>query len=333
MISVVIPAYNVKDYIETCLNSVMNQTFTDWEAWLIDDGSSDGTETICDNYEKKDARFHVIHQQNAGLSEARNCGIRHADGEYLLFVDSDDFLHPQMLQIMDEKIHISDADMVVCAFRKIYEGDDESTTYIHETGSCKVFSGKEACYMLYSGNRVVEMTAAWNKLYKKELFQNLKYPKGKIHEDEYIAYRLLYSCQRILYVDEQLYNYRQRNGSIMYSKHYGREHMSLLEANENAIQFYSEQSELELAGYAAERAIGLGRMLYENYGNAKEYELQREVKAFCNHIRKDYRNILHMRAYDRLILLTFCKTTKTARVLEYIRQLFWKTVKGMKHAR
>lgn len=247
MISVIIPVYNVAPFLEECVNSVRRQTYIDLEIILIDDGSTDGSEKICDDYTKIDSRIHVIHQENGGLSAARNTGIDHAHGEYLLFVDSDDRIHPLMVQVLYEGMIEFSAEIAICSFRKIEEWERSDVMDISERrefAHAELFSGRDCLINMYNDSKP-DMIVAWNKLYRRKEFDKLRYPEGKIHEDMFLTYRILYPLNRCLYIQTALYEYRTRKGSITYKKN-KLELEYMVEAYYEQGKFYQQQGEIDL---------------------------------------------------------------------------------------
>lgn len=213
MVSVIVPIYNVEKYLCQCVDSIISQTYQDLEIILVDDGSIDGCGHICDEYKEKDSRIRVIHKTNGGLSDARNAGIEAATGEYYVFVDSDDVIHPQMIEILMTNLCSKDADMAVCGFWDIEEDTQPSFERVENEGQVKVYEKESIMDQLEDQNLIT--VVAWNKLYKASLFQEIRYPEGHIHEDEFIIHRLLFLCRKTVYVDLKLYYYRKRNNSIM----------------------------------------------------------------------------------------------------------------------
>lgn len=213
MISVVVPVYNVEKYVAECIESIINQTYRDLEIILVDDGSTDNSGAICDKYSKEDERIRVIHKTNGGLSDARNVGIDVANGDYIAFVDSDDYIHPQMLEILLCNSNDNQADISVCSFVSV--GETEKCNF-------EEINTEEIRASNYEDNRISEIynnnlltVVAWNKLYKRNLFKNIRYEYGKIHEDEFIIHKLLFEASKVSYIDNELYYYRTRSNSIM----------------------------------------------------------------------------------------------------------------------
>lgn len=211
-ISVIIPIYKVEAYLEKCIASVQNQSYRNLEIILVDDGSPDDCGKICDRYAGEDTRIKVLHKENGGLSDARNKGLDAATGEYIFFVDSDDFIHPQMVEILYHDLQTTGADISVCGFLPVEEGEEVSFA-LPDDRETEVYEGEEVMHGLQHRNLLT--VVAWNKLYKRSLFANLRYPKGKLHEDEFLVHQLLHQCKRIVYTDVRLYYYLQRSNSIV----------------------------------------------------------------------------------------------------------------------
>ena len=220
-ISIIVPVYNVEEYLENCIESILNQTFKDFELILVDDGSTDNSGKVCDIYEKKDSRIKVIHKNNGGLSSARNAGIDVAGGKYIGFVDSDDSIHPKMYEVLYNLINTYKSDISCCSYKYTYDISSKEHEKL-KLNEVIEMSNIEAIENLYTKDLGVRLVVAWNKLYNKRLFDNIRYKVGRIHEDEFMAHRILYNCKKIAYVDNELYYYLQREGSIMSQKSYKR---------------------------------------------------------------------------------------------------------------
>lgn len=211
-LSIIVPVYNVERYLCKCIDSILNQSFKDLELILVDDGSIDNSGEICDKYSCKDKRVKVIHKKNGGVSSARNTGLKIANGEYIGFVDPDDWIETNMYERMYNEIIKTNSDIIICNFKKIFENREEK--YIYENKSLEL-NNIEALNELYNIKYIYNF--AWNKIYKKSLFDNLKYKEGFIYEDEFIIHQLLYKSNKVSYIPEHFYNYYQRKGSIINS--------------------------------------------------------------------------------------------------------------------
>lgn len=260
LISVIVPVYHVGDYLERCIQSIVSQTYTNLQIILVDDGSKDICSEICDIWEKKDPRIQAIHQENGGLSAARNTGIEAAKGAYLYFLDSDDYIDADMLEILYKAITEADAEIALCNF--VYEdeqGKEMYTERIYRLEQAEVLSGRE-CLFRAKKHMYAVYEVAWNKLYKKELFETLRYPKGKIHEDEYIFYQLFYPCKKVACLPEVRYHYLQRAGSIMTQKN-ERQQRDYCEAYLYRCQYLLETGDKELFDLNERKLVGIIREL------------------------------------------------------------------------
>lgn len=233
LISVVVPVYNVEKYLKKCIDSTINQTYKKLEIILVDDGSTDSSKEICDEYIKQDSRIKVIHKENGGLSSARNAGIDIASGKYIGFIDSDDWIEKSMLEKLINLAEKSDSDIVLCNYFMAY---DEKNQIQKEDIEYKEYSNYEALNKIYDDKLGVSMIIAWNKLYNIELFNNIRYPAGKVHEDEFITYKLLFKANRICYLNEKLVYYRQQNKSITNSK-FNKKRLDILQAFEERANY------------------------------------------------------------------------------------------------
>lgn len=209
LISVVVPIYNVEEYLEECINSIINQSYKELEIILVNDGSTDNSGRICENFKKKDDRIICIHQENAGLSEARNAGIDIFKGDYICFVDSDDWIDSIMIELLFNACTQSKASIGCCG--RIYEIQDKSYSKF-DLENPKIYSRDEAIKQILVGDTMD--VACWDKIYTRDLFQDLRFPKGKIHEDMAIIFNIFLKSNKCVHVGKALYHYRQRPFSI-----------------------------------------------------------------------------------------------------------------------
>jgi len=213
-ISIIVPVYKVEVYLQRCIDSILIQTFKDFELILVDDGSPDNCPKICDEYAKRDKRIHVIHQKNAGLSAARNTGIdwvfSNSNSEWLTFVDSDDWIHPRMLEALLKAAQENKVAISICGYAK---SAGDSPLVGSDTFFSEIWNPED-----YYVKNTVNATVAWGKLYKRTCFSEIRYPVGKIHEDEFTTYKILFVFDRIAVIREPLYAYFQNPNGIMQSK-------------------------------------------------------------------------------------------------------------------
>lgn len=210
LLSVVVPVYNVEKYIEKCVNSIINQTYSNLEIILVDDGSTDGSGKICDLFMKKDDRIKVIHKRNAGLSSARNEGIKVANGEYIAFVDSDDYLDLHMYSNMINVMQNTKSDISICNFKRVYEND--KNVLFNKSGTIKEYN--DSTHLLNDLLKGKINDYAWNKVYKKNLFNNIEYPLGKNFEDIGTTYKIFARSKKTVFIDSEYYAYLMRGNSI-----------------------------------------------------------------------------------------------------------------------
>ncbi len=210
-ISIIVPVYKVEPYIHCCINSILSQTYTDFELILVDDGSPDNCPAICDEYAAKDSRVTVIHQKNGGAAAAKNAGLRIATGKYLSFVDSDDYLEPDAYRHMLKLLNDHDAEVVQCSYRDVF---------LHSSKDClcpdkhKVYDTK-SYLRLYTSDWTCGMMT--DKLFLRELFDGIFFEEGHKIDDEYFTYRGIMNARKIVRDDFVVYNYRKRRSSVMYS--------------------------------------------------------------------------------------------------------------------
>ncbi len=227
LISVILPIYNIKDYLDKCMRSIIAQTYKNLEIIMVDDGSSDGSEKMCDDYLAKDKRIRVFHKKNGGLSDARNYGIERSNGEYITCIDPDDFVDKDYVEYLYQLLKKFDCKISICQHRVVFDRGK-----IEEKG----FSGAEVlsnkcCIerMLY--HDVVD-TSAWAKLYHKSLFDTVQYPVGKLFEDIATTYKLMLQCDKIAVGYQSKYNYIIRSNSIVNGK-FNPKKLDLLEMTDN----------------------------------------------------------------------------------------------------
>ena len=215
LVSVIIPVFNVHPYLTEALDSVLNQTYYKMEIIIIDDGSSDGSGEICDEYAKKDNRIKVVHQENRGLSSARNIGLDIMTGNLVAFLDPDDVLHPCFVEDMLLTLQRENADLAVCNYSVFYSlGSMEKT----DSGNRNRLLAKPG---LYNRTQILHILvehrlnySVWNKLYRRKLWNGIRFPVGHVYEDIDTTFKVLYHTRKTVVLDETLYLYRKRRGSI-----------------------------------------------------------------------------------------------------------------------
>lgn len=238
LISVIVPVYRVEEYLERCVKSILSQTYENLEVILVDDGSPDQCPAICDACAEKDARVKVIHQENKGLSGARNAGIDAASGEYLAFVDSDDYVSPHFIEELYQLLQDTGCAIGQCRFSYV-KGDG----LVEESDSAFcIYRGESLMEQLYGPEeKATCFVVAWNKLYRAELFKEtgIRYPEGRIHEDEATTYRMFHEAKKLAFLDRALYGYYTENGGSITSV-FSAKRLQWLTAHEERIAFFKK---------------------------------------------------------------------------------------------
>ena len=277
MISVIVPIYNSEKYLDRCVESVVQQTYSNLEILLVNDGSVDSSGKLCDEWQKKDPRIRVIHKENGGLSDARNAGLDTALGDYIAFLDSDDFLAPDMLQNLLSAVKAADAKIGICNFLYVDE-DSRPLSSRNRTLPIRdeVISGLEAVdRTMMDEEKGWYYVTAWNKLYRKELFSDLRFPFGKIHEDEFIAHYLLGKCDRIVCIRSVGYYYVQRPGSIIHSRN-EKTNLHLSEAFLDRALYCAGHGLTGSAGYAYLKSAVFLCDAFSGFSPGTEFQAERE---------------------------------------------------------
>lgn len=284
-ISVVVPVYKVELYLRRCVDSILCQTYPDFELILVDDGSPDQCGKICDEYSRIDRRVHVIHRKNGGLSAARNTGIdwafMNSDSKWISFVDSDDWVHPMYLEALYNAVTHENVYVSICGSIKT------SGAPLPDVDS--VTESIWALERVYS-ERTINETVAWGKLYKKECFKDIRYPEGKLHEDEFVTYKILFQYQNVAVVDQPLYAYFQNEDGIMHQS-WNLRRMAAFDALEEQVDFFLKHNNRVLA----ERRFRLMTRSFIKHSKMISDSLQlsqEEREGYHNIINKRFRYIL-----------------------------------------
>ena len=287
-VSIIVPVYQVENYLRQCVDSILAQTFTDFELILVDDGSKDRSGQICDEYAEMDERVKVIHQENGGLSDARNHGMDRAAGNYFMFVDSDDYIAPTMVECLYQSILKENADIAACNFLYFFE-DDRNQNFSTKIPS-EVLPGAEIFYNRKNDRSYGFWTVAWNKLYKSETFRKLRFRVGKYHEDEFWANDIYQMDIKMVTIPECLYYYRQRNNSIM-KKPSIQKNFDILEALQERIDIYlmdetHAAQAYRVLIYSLEYLEKSKRMITNREEKAKYLQAEKRTKDIVHQLRK-----------------------------------------------
>lgn len=232
LISVIVPIYKVERYLDRCVQSIVDQSYKHLEIILVDDGSPDHCPSMCDAWAARDSRIKVIHKENGGLSDARNAGMAIAGGEYIGFIDSDDYIAPAMYQLLLERLQVDGSDISACGVDMVYE-DGSAHQRLTPEDSC-VLSAEAAVEAVVRESWLKQ--PVWYKLYKAELVRDIRFPVGKYHEDIFWTWQAVARAQKVSIFDTPCYYYVQRSGSIMAEKYTPRR-LDAIEAKQQRLAF------------------------------------------------------------------------------------------------
>ena len=284
-VSIIVPVYNVEKYLRRCVDSILAQTFTDYELIIVDDGSPDNCGKISDEYAEKDNRIHVIHKKNGGLSDARNAGIdwafQNSDSEWITFIDSDDWVHSNYLKDLFESRNVLDeCKLIIC---KHFVSHGENISYI-DSFSKTIYEPDE-----FRTELAEFATCAVAKLYRKELFSTIRFPVGRLNEDVFTIYKLIFSVDKLVFIDVVLYAYYQSESSIMRSK-WSKRKLDALEAFDEQIHYFRDN---EYYPSYRRAIIAYANQILDQINNCKEYgtDDKKAPKMLKKLLRK------HMRKY------------------------------------
>lgn len=275
LISVIVPVYNVEKFLAECLHSVINQTYANLEIILVDDGSKDSSGKICDDYVEKDSRVKVIHQENAGLSAARNAGVEIASGQYIMFVDSDDLIDLDTLQILYDVIIETESDISSC------NSTSDKTLLGEGDGAISVFNSRQSLIRVFNDTNVA--VAAPMKLYKSEIAKAVDFERGRINEDYYYTVRILTKIKKLAYVERKLYFYRVNADSITH-KTFTDKNLDLLHAADQVEKVIKEYNP-KLVKYSNIKRCYIAVALYINCVISRKQDeygkmLRKKVKKY-----------------------------------------------------
>lgn len=235
IISVIVPIYMVQDYLNCCIESIVNQTYCNLEIILVDDGSPDQCPEICDSWATNDSRIKVIHKKNGGLSDARNAGMQIATGEYISFLDSDDYVSPAFFEKLFAVATTQNADIVECKVANCYE--DGIVDEYEDDSEIRVYNTEDALSGLIAENPFHQHV--WNKLYRSSIALSVPFVVGKLNEDEFWTYQVFGQAKRVAKINKTLYFYLQRSGSIM-GEGYNIRRLDALEGKANRQNYIEE---------------------------------------------------------------------------------------------
>ena len=259
LISVIVPVYNVEKYLKKCVNSITSQTYENLEILLVDDGSTDLSGQICNEFEKNDARIKVIHKKNGGLSDARNAGLDRAKGQYYAFIDSDDYIQDNTIEIMLNAVKKNKSEISVCNMIRFLEEGETVQFYCptnHE--------------VLYQGNqryKTLNQPSVCNKLFEAKLFEGIRFPKGKYYEDTFVYHEVLYRANSIVLTGTDSYWYLSREDSIVGQPQYTERYFDFIEAVYKRADFLLKH---DVQPYAKEACLSLYAAIANAESNIEE---------------------------------------------------------------
>ena len=304
MISVLVPVYNVEKYIRECLDSILAQTYSDFELILVDDGSTDDSGRICDEYGMKDDRIRVFHKENGGPSSARNMCLDKAKGEYLCFVDSDDIIRKDYLEKLMGAIKADESDLAVCDMDEEGLSDEPSKENISTGISKETFRN-----WLYDDRtkQYVLLIVPWGKIYAKELFEDIRYPLGKLHEDEYVVGPILERCSAVSFVPEKLYYYRQNDSGVTSSANsMNLKHLDVVEALTRRIEMALREGDSSFALATLKNALYKCAGFYREAKRLDAEEMKKASMARYKETYAEYGKMLSFKQRLKYSLFPVC---------------------------
>lgn len=290
LISIIVPVYMVEEFLPKCIDSIINQTYKNIEIILVDDGSEDNCPILCDEYAAKDERIIVIHQENVGLSGARNKGLEIAKGEYVCFVDSDDYIDEEFIESLYDAIKKTNSDISMCFYYDVYKEVEKK--YFPPSKRIIVFNNIKIMKKMTK----VQYIVTWNKMYKTSLFNDVRFPLGKIHEDVFTTYKLMFNSKRICVLKKQLYGYRFNEKGIAHAD-YNLRHLQELEGIQSAINFFERKKEASIfIKFYLSQAIFHLNELNKNRDKYKE-EITSIISKTDFFVSSDYLNFIDRKKY------------------------------------
>ncbi len=291
LVSVIIPVYNVEKYLDKCVESVLNQTYNNLEIILVDDGSTDNCPGKCDEWANKDKRIKVIHKQNGGASDAKNVGLDNMTGEILMFLDADDYLTLDTIEILLNLMIKHNADVSCGTYIKVDENYSPLSKSNDKELICVYENDNKFDFLIEHG---IECVVAWGKLYRKNVFNKLKYPFGKINEDEFVVHQYIERAEKIVYINKPIYFYLQRKTSTM-GNGFSKKSLEAFEALKERIDFFkSKNVSLKYLKFAygsylrdivnfyfkSENNSEINKLVLEEFENFKKLHRESGIKLF-----------------------------------------------------
>ena len=296
LISIIVPIYNAEKYIDDCIKSILNQTYSRFELILIDDGSSDRSLEICNNWKRKDERIHVYSQKNGGASAARNFGLKVMQGDYVVFVDSDDWVSPKYIEFLYKSIKLDDYDIVQCNLKATFDRDEKiDVDHNFEINKIREITKIQAL------NYRVYKVSVWAKIYKKDIFDNFRFREGAIYEDDASYYIFIYRAKKIAILEETLYYYYMSDNSVM--RNDKSLDLAFIDIYKERIEFFIEKDEKEfLEGSIARFCL----VLLLSYGSVvQDIELRENIFDLYVQNYNEIKNSKYLLARDKKLFFFF----------------------------
>ena len=328
LISVIVPVYQTEKYLPRAIDSVLAQTVQNWELLMIDDGSQDSSGFICDEYARNDLRIKVIHKTNGGVSSARNAALAVAQGEYVIFLDSDDCLSPFMLEYLLDAIQKNDCDIAQCNYLD-FSGSFPDFGAVPKSNIAKILPLEKVLDHLEEMNFIV----MWNKLYKRSLFDGVAF-KGRIHEEIATAFKIYFKAEKVAVLDTVLYGYFSNPNSLSTEK-IKLSKQFIIDAYEEQLRFFTEKNILSCRRKAlANLANVSGFLLDFRRSRYEDYDLfVKELTPRFQKIYTDLKNEKDLKFHLRLLLQCSCGQLQLFYILYKVKNFLGKVLQTLRHSR
>ncbi len=299
VLSIIIPVYQAKPYLERCLESVLSQTFTDFEVILVDDGSTDGSGEMCDKYASLYDNIRAIHKTNGGLSSARNTGIEAASGQYLMFLDSDDLIHSKIAELEVKLLENNEADIVISPLQR-FSNIEEIDPMAHiDKLEVSIISGLEAEKGFFNNPSANKYVSSCGKVYKQTLFDDIRFPEGRLFEDEFTTYKLYYKSKKVVVVDTALYFYFINSSGITQNLDIIKR-FDEYDAKEERLEFFRNNGQIELYHFALKDYLHTAQWVLIDFQKRKQHIDYEKRVVF----QKRYVNVLKLAEKEKIISFT-----------------------------
>lgn len=321
LISMIVPVYNVAPYLRRCLDSVVNQTYPNLEIILVASTSTDNSVSICEEYQKNYPNIILLHTEPNGLSDARNRGIDIANGEYLSFIDSDDYISPDFITTLYSICKEHNCDIAQCGFQWVSEEQNEIINDAQK--DVAVYTGKEMCYNFYYGipDGITDVVT-WSKLYRRELFSTLRFPVGKIHEDEATTHQLFYCAKKVGVTEQILYFYRRVSTSIM-GVGFTLKRLDRLQFFEERAEYFKKMNEPELHAlwylHYVKSYAGYLRNLKTYY--PQEISLRKSLRKRCRKGQVEVLKCPRISLKDKVLMILILDFPRTTKILGMVKRM------------